>query len=211
MIPHSFLSFTAASSSPDYPFPTPSLSVLPPPCTNSKWKINLMILYVVLTNNSPLIIYTCGSSQVAPVVKNPPANEGDVRDEDSIPGLEKSPRGGHGNPLQYSCLENPMDRGTWQATVHRVTKSQTWLRWLSMPIYMKYIHIPESHGKRLKLPSSSEGLCSMWALLYFQHWDEFLILYIISKYSIKEEWLFQMFVLYIQFQESLTKLLEKLI
>ena len=59
------------------------------------------------------------------MVKNPPANEGDVRDEDSIPGLEKSPRGGHGNPLQYSCLENPMDRGTWQATVHRVTKSQT--------------------------------------------------------------------------------------
>ena len=56
-----------------------------------------------------------GASQVAPVVKNPPANEGDVRDEDSIPGLEKSPRGGPGNPLQYSYLENPMDRGAWQA------------------------------------------------------------------------------------------------
>ena len=50
------------------------------------------------------------------MVKNPPANEGDVRDEDSIPGLEKSPRGGHGNPLQYSCLENPMDRVAWQAS-----------------------------------------------------------------------------------------------
>ena len=84
-----------------------------------------MILYMVLTNNSPLKIYICGASQAAPVVKNPPANEGDVRDEDSISGLEKPLRGGHGNPLQYSCLENPMDRGAQQATVHRVTKSRT--------------------------------------------------------------------------------------
>ena len=45
-----------------------------------------------------------------------------------IPGLGRSPGGRHGNPLQYSCLENPMDRGAWQATVHRVTKNQTWLR-----------------------------------------------------------------------------------
>ena len=44
-----------------------------------------------------------------------------------IPGLERSPGEGNGNPLQYSCLENPMDRGAWQATVHGVTKSQTWL------------------------------------------------------------------------------------
>ena len=48
---------------------------------------------------------------VAIVVKTPPANAGDVRDESSIPGLGRSPGGGHGNPLQYSCLENPMDRG----------------------------------------------------------------------------------------------------
>ena len=44
----------------------------------------------------------------------------------------RSPGGGHGNPLQYSCLENPTNRGAWRATVHRVTKSQTWLKWLSM-------------------------------------------------------------------------------
>ena len=49
----------------------------------------------------------------------------DVRDAGSIPGSGKSPEGGHGNPLQYSCLENPMDRGVWQATVHWVTKSRT--------------------------------------------------------------------------------------
>ena len=57
--------------------------------------------------------------------KELPANAGDVRDLDSIPGSARSPGGGHGNPLQYSCLENPMDRGAWQATVHRVTTSQT--------------------------------------------------------------------------------------
>ena len=58
------------------------------------------------------------------MVKNLPAIAGDVRDLGSIPGLGRSPGGGHGNPLQYSCLENPMDRGVWWATVYRVTKSQ---------------------------------------------------------------------------------------
>ena len=56
------------------------------------------------------------------------ANAGDVRDVGSIPGSGGSPGGGHGNPLQYSCLENPMERGAWLATVHRVTKSQTQLK-----------------------------------------------------------------------------------
>ena len=51
------------------------------------------------------------------MVKTPPANAGDIRDMDSIHGLGRSPGGGHGNPLQYSCLENPMDRGAWWATV----------------------------------------------------------------------------------------------
>ena len=59
------------------------------------------------------------------MVKNPPANAEDIRDVVSVPGLGRSPGGGHGNPLRYSCLENFMDRGAWQATVHRVTKSQT--------------------------------------------------------------------------------------
>ena len=63
------------------------------------------------------------ASQVALVVKNPPANSGDARDMSSIPGSGRSPVGGHGNPLQYSCLENPMDRGAWWTTVRGVTKS----------------------------------------------------------------------------------------
>jgi len=71
-------------------------------------------------------------SQVALVVKNPPANAGDVRDKGSIPGSGRSSGGGHGDPLQYSCLENPMDRGAWLARVHRVAKSWTRLKRLSM-------------------------------------------------------------------------------
>ena len=58
------------------------------------------------------------------VVKNPPANAGDTRDMGLIPGLGRSPGEGSGDPLQYSCLENPMNRGAWWATVYRVPKSQ---------------------------------------------------------------------------------------
>ena len=59
------------------------------------------------------------------MVNNLPANAGDSRDGGSIPGLGRSPGGGHGNPLQCSRLENPMDRGAWRATVHRVAESDT--------------------------------------------------------------------------------------
>ena len=71
------------------------------------------------------------ASQGVVVVKNLPAYGGDVRAVGSIPGLGRSPGGGHGNPLQYSCLENPMDRGAWWATVDRVIQSRTLLRCLS--------------------------------------------------------------------------------
>ena len=57
------------------------------------------------------------------MIKNPPANAGDPRDVGLVPGSEISPGGGNGNTLQYSCLENPMDRGAWQAVVHGVAKS----------------------------------------------------------------------------------------
>ena len=61
------------------------------------------------------------------VVKNPPANAGDAGDMGLIPGLGRSPGEGNGNPLQYSCWENPMDRKAWLAIVHGVAKSQTCL------------------------------------------------------------------------------------
>ena len=62
---------------------------------------------------------------MALIVKNPPAKAGDIRDSGSIPGLGRYPGGGNGNPLQYSCLENPMGRGAWQVIVHRVAKCRT--------------------------------------------------------------------------------------
>ena len=62
------------------------------------------------------------ASQVALAVKKTPANAGDIRDVASVPGSGRSSGGGHGNPLQYSCLENPIDRGAWQATVHSFTE-----------------------------------------------------------------------------------------
>jgi len=65
------------------------------------------------------------TSQVALVVKNPPANAEDIRDRGSITGSGRSSGEGNGNSLQYSCLENSMDRGAWWATVHRVAKSRT--------------------------------------------------------------------------------------
>ena len=60
---------------------------------------------------------------MALVVKNPLANAGDIRDVGLIPGSGRSPRGGHGNPLQYSCLENPMDGGAWRPMAHSVTEA----------------------------------------------------------------------------------------
>ena len=74
-----------------------------------------------------LIYGLSGASQVALVVRNPPANAGDIRDAGLIPGVGRSPGGGNGNPLQYSCLGNPMGRGAWWAIVHGVAMSQTQL------------------------------------------------------------------------------------
>ena len=71
------------------------------------------------------------ASQMKLVAKDPPANARDRGNESSVPGSGRSPGGGHSNPLQYSCLGNPMDRGAWWAPVHRVAKSQTQLEQLS--------------------------------------------------------------------------------
>ena len=75
-----------------------------------------------------LQIYLFGDSQVTLVVKNLPANEGDIRNLGLIPRLGRSPAGRHGNPLKHSCLESPMDRGAWWATVHGVANSWTPLK-----------------------------------------------------------------------------------
>ena len=69
------------------------------------------------------------------MVKNLPASAGDSGDSGLIPGLERSPGEGNGNSLQYACLENPMDREAWRATVHKVTKSQIQLKPLRLYLY----------------------------------------------------------------------------
>ena len=97
-------------------------------------------------NRNEIVSYLNGTlhfhlaSQVALVVKNLCTNAGDLRDAGSIPGWGRSSGGGHGNPLQYPCLENPMDREAWQAKVHGVTKSQTRPKWLSMALHFHELH-----------------------------------------------------------------------
>ena len=86
------------------------------------------------------------ASQVVLLVKNPPANAGNIRDAGLIPGLGRSLGGGHGNPLQYSCLENCMDRGASWAIVHRVSKSQTRWRWLSREQHRAAFSRPQCHS-----------------------------------------------------------------
>ena len=89
---------------------------------------------------------------MALVVKNPPANAGDVRDAGSIPESRKSPGGGHGNPLQYSCLENPMVREAWQATVHGGCREADRLKQLSIHAQnTKYLLVPPSLLSMFKL------------------------------------------------------------
>ena len=103
------------------------------------------------------------------MVKNLPANAGDVRDMGYIPGLGRSSGGGHGNPLQVSFLENPIDRRAWWATVHRVTKSQTQLKRLSKhtPIQNKKFKRPKK--KKRSYPESPAFPQATSASLYRKH------------------------------------------
>ena len=87
------------------------------------------------------------ASQMALVVKNPAANAGDVRDVSSIPGSGRSPGGGRGNPLQYSCLENLMDWGAWWALVLGVTKSWTRLKWLHEHTHVNSVVAQKMHSE----------------------------------------------------------------
>ena len=94
------------------------------------WENNIETCILSNVKSIHFFAFTCfylQGSQVVLVVKNPPANAGDVRNLGSIPGSGRSPGEGNGNPLQYSCLENAMDRGACWATVYGVAQSQTWL------------------------------------------------------------------------------------
>ena len=87
------------------------------------------------------------ASQAALVVKNTPAKAGDLRATGSIPGSGRSLGGGHGNPLQYSCLGNLMNRGAWKAMVHSAAKSRTRLKWLSTQALKRHSIIQHIYGR----------------------------------------------------------------
>ena len=93
-----------------------------PYCDFLNWFWNVS-LFDVLHFIFCMCLLLAWAPQVAVVAKNPPAIQETLRDTGSIPGSGRSPGGGHGNPLHYSCLENPMDRGAWRATVHEITES----------------------------------------------------------------------------------------
>ena len=95
---------------------------------DSYYYLSMMLITLILSSamlwHIIMMILTNGASQVMLVVKNLPDNSGDIRDMGSISGWGRVPGEGNGKPLQCSCLENPMDRGAWQAIVHGVAKSQ---------------------------------------------------------------------------------------
>ena len=98
----------------------------------SRSEITRCVFSFIRNSQFSTVVIPAQASQVVLVVKNNQCGSaGDIRDTGSIPGLGRSPGGEHGDLLQYSCLENPMDRGAWQATVHGVAKSWTWLKQLN--------------------------------------------------------------------------------
>ena len=142
----SFPTLTQLSASVPYTWPfllyVEELSLLMARVTFSIWasipvsshllkSIALAILLLLSYAFSLFHLYLPWASRVALVVKEPSCNAGGPRHAGSIPGSGRSPGERHGNPLQDSCLENPMDREAWWAIVHRITKNQTWLKRLS--------------------------------------------------------------------------------
>ena len=108
--------------------------------------------------------YTIWASQVMWMIKNPPANAGDIKDAGSMSGLGRSPGRRHGNPLQYSCLENPMDRGVWQSTVHWVAESRTRQKQLCTHIRcMPFMNRPHFAYRIISWVVFTLGL--LWAML----------------------------------------------
>ena len=129
---------------------------------------------------SSILALICGClraqwvSQVTLVVKNPPANSGDLRDMGSIPESGRSPGGGNGNPLHYSCLGNPMDRGAWWATVYGIAKSWTRLKRLSVhiePIGNVSHTLPRSREIWSETSESAVAGVSLLGMLAFDWWS----------------------------------------
>jgi len=132
------------------------------------------------------IVWRCliRASQVALVAKNLPANAGDIRGMDLIPGSGRSPGIGHGNPLQYSCLENPMDRGAWWVTVHGVAKSltQTEVTWCThTPRFLKKLKIEWSYDPATLLLGTYLEKIIIWK-------DTFTAMFTAALFTIANTW-----------------------
>ena len=118
-----------------------------------------LVIFVWPLNYVNMLLIQNPDSQVVLVV-NLLANTGDKRNTGLIPGLGRSPVKGNGNPLQYSCLGNPIDRGAWWVTVHGVTKSQTQLKWLSMHTQAA---IQNHNNSKYIYRLLVGGICFQWA------------------------------------------------
>ena len=139
------------------------------PWTHCQSKSMLKLLTFSLPRRGSLLsllFLSSSDSQVKPMVKNPSVNAGDIRDKSSIPGLGRSPGGGHGNPLQYSCLQTPTDRGAWWVRVHGVTRSQTQL---SMRAQLSKAPLLTSFSSNV---SSTTPICSNFCCISELNWPE---------------------------------------
>ena len=119
------------------------------------WILSLRIMFKILpccsmyqflhsflwSNNNPLFRDISFCLYIHHLMEGFPSDAGDARGASLIPGAGRSPGEGNGNPFQYSCLENPRDRGAWWAAVHRVTKSRTWLKQISRHAHISFIKI----------------------------------------------------------------------
>ena len=99
-----------------------AFSSIIPEGLRSIWNVNHWLTLMIMDDIKKQNLVFYHLKTLVPEVKSPPANAGDIRDKGLIPGSGRYPGGGHSNPLQYSCLENPMERGAWRATVHRFTE-----------------------------------------------------------------------------------------
>ena len=141
-------------------------------CHGSGWAQRLRCTNFVSLGCCNKILQTREINGTVPggsAVKNPPANAGD---SGSIPGSVRSPGGGHGNPRLYSCLENPADRGAWQATVHMVTESQTRLKGLSTPTHIACNHLQLQQSPYQSLNYLPYMIHNRKCLLIFMSADE---------------------------------------
>ena len=120
--------------------------LVPPVCSNRLFETPLLVWWTI----EWLLGFPGGS-----MVKYPPASAGDAGDVGLIPGMERSPEGGNGNPLQYSCLGNPMGRGAWWATVHGIIKSWTQLSNWARTHTHTHTHTPQKEKKERKFEIKS--------------------------------------------------------